>query len=162
MTKPTAGAATPKTRAGKPARGERERDHGLSDHDGGVSVPTKRERPGDALATIGRLSRDDLVRHWSSAHGRPPPKGISRRLLEFAAAYHLQSKAMGGLKPGTRRTLLRVAAARKQIKAPASPTRGRHLAPGARLLREWHGRTYRVDVLDSGFEHEGRHYRSLS
>jgi len=127
-----------------------------------VSVPTKRERPGDALATIGRLSRDDLVRHWSSAHGRPPPKGISRRLLEFAAAYHLQSKAMGGLKPGTRRTLLRVAAARKEIEAPASPARGRHLAPGARLLREWHGRTYRVDVLDGGFEHEGRHYRSLS
>ena len=69
---------------------------------------------------------------------------------------------MGGLKPGTRRTWLRVAAARKQIEAPASPTRGRHLAPGARLLREWHGRTYRVDVLDSGFEHEGGHYRSLS
>ena len=131
MTKPTAGAATPKTRAGKPAREERERDHGLSDHDGGVSVPTKRERPGNALATIGRLSRDDLVRHWASAHGRPPPKGVSRRLLEFAAAYHLQSKAMGGLKPGTRRTLLRVAAARKEIEAPASPaleniTRHRH------------------------------------
>ena len=149
MTKPTAGAATPKTRAGKPAR--RTKIH--------KCLARLQRSKG---ASIGRLSRDDLVRHWSSAHGRPPPKGISRRLLEFAAAYHLQSKAMGGLEPGTRRTLLRVAAARKQVEAPASPARGRHLAPGARLLREWHGRTYRVDVLDGGFEHEGRHYRSLS
>ena len=30
---------------------------------------------------------------------RPPPKGLSRRLLEYSAAYRVQVKAFGGLKP---------------------------------------------------------------
>lgn len=29
-------------------------------------------------------------------------------------------------------------------------------------MREWHGKTYQVVVLERGFEHEGRQYRSLT
>ena len=41
---------------------------------------------------------------------------------------------------------------------PAPP----RLKPGARLVREWHGRTHSVVVLDDAFEFEGKRYRSLT
>ena len=36
------------------------------------------------------------------------------------------------------------------------------LPPGSRLVREWHGRSHTVEVLDAGFLCDGRHYGSLS
>ena len=36
------------------------------------------------------------------------------------------------------------------------------LKSGTRLLRRWRGKAYHVLVLDDGFEHEGRHFVSLS
>lgn len=38
----------------------------------------------------------------------------------------------------------------------------RKLMPGARLLRNWNGRTHSVDVTESGYLYEGKTYRSLS
>jgi hypothetical protein len=34
--------------------------------------------------------------------------------------------------------------------------------PGARLVREWNGRTYQVDVTDGGYVMDGKTWRSLS
>lgn len=36
------------------------------------------------------------------------------------------------------------------------------LKPGTRLVREWHGTVHQVVVLDNGYEHDGRHYKSLT
>lgn len=36
------------------------------------------------------------------------------------------------------------------------------LLPGSRLVREWHGRTHVVTVTETGFDHAGRSYRSLT
>jgi hypothetical protein len=36
------------------------------------------------------------------------------------------------------------------------------LQPGTCLMREWNGRTYRVEVVEDGFVMDGRAYRSLS
>ena len=36
------------------------------------------------------------------------------------------------------------------------------LRPGTILVREWRGVSHRVVVLDAGFEHDGKQYRSLS
>jgi hypothetical protein len=33
---------------------------------------------------------------------------------------------------------------------------------GTRLVREWRGTMHQVVVLESGYEHEGRHYSSLT
>lgn len=38
----------------------------------------------------------------------------------------------------------------------------RKLVPGARLLRDWNGKTHAVDVTDSGYVYDGTSYRSLS
>lgn len=34
--------------------------------------------------------------------------------------------------------------------------------PGTRLIREWHGETYEVVILDSGYQWNSKTYRSLS
>lgn len=115
----------------------------------------------DRIAAIRDLDREALVARWRSVYGQPPPKGISRRLLERAAAYADQAKAHGGgLKPKTKRMLLRVADgdAPDAKAAPPKP----ELAPGSRLLREWNGRTHQVDVTNDGFVWNGESYRSLS
>ena len=56
----------------------------------------------EGLAAIPGLPRETLLGRWTDAYGRPPPKGISQRLLEYAAAYHLQARTLGGLRPERR------------------------------------------------------------
>jgi hypothetical protein len=113
------------------------------------------------LGAISNLPRATLVEQWEAAVGQPPPKGISRRLLEFAAAYELQAKGGGRLKPALRRQLLQPANPKGGQK-PRRTAPSDYLPKGTRLVREWHGRTYTVDVLDVGFLWEGGQYHSLS
>ncbi len=115
------------------------------------------------LAAIPDLSRVVLVERWAAAYGRPPPKGMSRRLLEYAAAWHLQSQALGGLDPAVRRKLQRQARPGQDGASRVPETaRSKGPPPGYRLVREWHGRTYTVDVLETGFLFDSKHYGSLS
>ncbi len=119
-----------------------------------------RETVAEELEAIPDLSRADLVERWIKIHRRPPPKGLSRRLLQYATAYQVQSRAYGGLRPSVRRKLgQRLGGGREHAVAQEN---AKALTPGTRLMREWHGRTYRVDVLDDGFQCDGKHYRSLS
>jgi hypothetical protein len=117
----------------------------------------------DRLAEIARLDEPALRLAWESMFGRPPPRGLSRRLLEHAAAYNAQARIHGGLKPSARRQLLR--AARTQPGKPDGPprqTRRSAPPPGSRLIREWQGRPHTVEVTEHGFLYAGRRYRSLS
>ena len=38
----------------------------------------------------------------------------------------------------------------------------RKLTPGTRLVRDWHGVGHTVIVLESGFEYDGKHWKSLT
>ena len=117
----------------------------------------------DSLAAIPSLPRAALVEQWTEAYGRPPPKGISRRLLEYAAAYQLQAQALGGLKPAVRRKLRRpVGSGRDGVPALSRPGPKKTLLPGSRLVRDWNGRSHTVEVTDSGFLYGDQQYRSLS
>jgi hypothetical protein len=121
------------------------------------------EGTADELAVIPELSRTALVERWAAAYGRPPPKGLSRRLLEYAAAWHLQSQTFGGLDPALRRRLQRQARQGEVGTSQVSRApRSKGPPTGARLVREWHGRTYTVDVLETGLLFDGKHYGSLS
>jgi len=116
-----------------------------------------------AVRGIADLSREALVDAWVEAYGRPPPKGISRRLLQYAAAYDVQGRAFGGLSSATRRKLDQ--ALQPSSDATPAPARAERAAPlptGSRLVREWNGRVHTVDVVDSSFHYNGRSYRSLS
>jgi len=115
------------------------------------------------LAEIAQLDGSALGAAWAGLFGRPPPKGLSRRLLHYAAAYLAQAKLYGGLTPATRRKLLQAARTRPGS-VDGTPRRKRPgaLSPGSRLVREWHGRCHTVEVTERGFLYAGRRYRSLS
>ncbi len=117
----------------------------------------------EELTGIPGLPRKVLIERWEKAYGGPPPKGISRRLLEYNAAYHLQVKAYGGLKPNVRRKLRLSATEKSPAHGPVCSSRkAKLLQLGTRLVREWHGRTYSVEVTENGFRCDGEHYASLS
>jgi hypothetical protein len=78
-----------------------------------------------------------------------------------ALAYRIQEKALGGLKPSTRRLLARVAddaSADRWIQMVPRPT----LKRGTVLLPEWHSTQYQVIVGEDGIVFRGKPYKSLS
>ena len=118
----------------------------------------------EKLAAIPDLPRENLIELWTASYNRPPPKGLSRRLLEYAAAYHVQTQAYGGPSPALRRKLRRLVGSNRRDKSASIPrtVASKTLPPGTRLVREWHGTPYTVEVLESGFQCNGQRYRSLS
>lgn len=115
----------------------------------------------DQIDQLGEMSRSELVEAWIKQFRCTPPKGVKRGLLERAAGYQLQAKRRGGLKRETHKALLAIAAGNEPT-ADALSIASRKLAPGSRLVREWHGQTHYVDVTDDGFEWNGDSYSSLS
>ena len=112
------------------------------------------------IARLGDLTREELIERWIKTHRHPPPKGVSRRLLELSAAYALQAKAFGGLKPHLRKAL---AGALNPSSAPSrSMSKAAALKPGSQLVRVWNGRTHHVEVVDGGFIWNDQRLRSLT
>ena len=86
---------------------------------------------------------------------------ISRDLLVLGLGYRLQELEQGGLGKATRRKLQTIAKAlRTTGRFGAMPSLS--LKPGARLVREWRGRTHTVTVTEDGFEYAGTSYPSLT
>ena len=102
-----------------------------------------------------------LRKVWRRLHGSEPPPRLSRDLLTRGVAYKIQERAHGGLSKATKRKIAKLA---QSLEADGhiilDP--GIRLKPGARLVREWRGVAHNVIVLDTGFDYDGRHYRSLS
>ena len=113
------------------------------------------------IAALGDLPVDALRAAWQVHYGATPPKRIGRDLLIRAVAHRMQEKARGGLKPSTNRRLKRLAEELK-TKGEVSTVSGPAVKPGTRLIREWHGTTHEVWVLDEGYLWRGERYRSLS
>jgi hypothetical protein len=135
------------------------------------------------IVALGDLPREELVARWIKAHGCSPPSGVRRELLIHSAAWHLQTRCLGGFSAETRRRLRDAvrrldekisrksrnrlndrdaATASEPLTADRSRKTRQSLSPGARLLREWNGRTYVVDAIENGFVYEGKVFRSLS
>jgi hypothetical protein len=109
---------------------------------------------------IRSLGLEALRREWRRLHHSEPPK-ISRDLLIRGIGYRLQEIEHGGLGKSTRRKLQTMAKALRTT-GRVAPTPSLSLKPGARLLREWHGRTHTVTVMEDGFEYAGTSYPSLT
>ena len=113
------------------------------------------------LASLKACSITELKDHWRALYSSQPPHRISRELLTRAVAYRIQEQVHGGLKPSTRRLLLRLANDARSGRplrpepAPAAPA-------GTVLMREWHGVTHEVRVLDRGALYKRKRYRSLT
>ena len=90
------------------------------------------------LGSLTQLSEENLNDHFRRLYGVEPPARMRRPLLISAIAYRLQGKALGGLKPATRRLLASVAANVAARRPEQMGAEGK-IKPGATLLREWHG-----------------------
>lgn len=110
------------------------------------------------LRCLPGLSREELCERWESLIGATPPRGFAPRILLHVVAHELQAQHKGGLKPAVREQL-------SQITNSTERKSSRNVLPlrlGNRLVREWRGKTYVVDVVEKGFEYRGRRYGSLS
>jgi hypothetical protein len=120
-----------------------------------------REALASEIASLSKLGIDELRERWKAMFGKAPSQEIGRSFLTRAIAYRLQERAYGGLKPSTRRLLLRFS---EETAAGSSPKKPqiRKAQSGTILIREWQGNAHRVTMLDDGVSFNGKHYRSLS
>ncbi len=112
------------------------------------------------LDRIRSLDLEHLRCEWRRLYRSNAPK-ISRDLLVLALGYKLQEIEHGGLGKSTRRKLQTVAKALRKT-GRVGPMPSLSLKPGARLVREWRGRTHTVTVTGDGFEYAGTSYPSLT
>jgi hypothetical protein len=113
------------------------------------------------LECLTDLTSTQLRAEWQRLYRTPPPRRLSRDLLQRAVAHKIQEQALGGLSQSVRRrlqTLARAVAQEGEAALGAGPT----LKPGARLLRQWRGESHCVVVLEDGFRYQERRYRSLT
>ena len=113
------------------------------------------------LQTLEQMDHAALRAEWRRLYRANPPRKVTRNLLLLAVAWKIQEQAFGGLGAATRRRLADLA---ETLERGGDVTRSRvaRLRPGAKLVREWHGKTHTVIVREDGFEWKGRHWRSLS
>lgn len=114
----------------------------------------------EQLETLQSMDLIALRDAWRKLKGSEPPR-LSRDLMLRAVAYALQMQAFGTLPPSTIKKLEASIREIGEVLSATEPPR-RELSAGARLVREWHGRTHSVEVLHEGFLFEGKVYRSLS
>lgn len=117
------------------------------------------------IARFETMSREDCIDEWRRTMGGQSLKYVSVQFMRSVLAYEAQIKAYGGHSNAVRRALK----AALKTDQRSSEAGGRQklalqssLRPGTHLIREWNGRTYQVEVLEDGFQMDGKRYRSLS
>lgn len=121
-----------------------------------VSPVTAKELPA-ALAALESADRADLLDLWGNLIGSPAPKNLSAPFLRRALAFDLQCRVCGGPKARTLEDLGRIAAG-----SASHASVGARLRPGAKLVREWQGRTWTVEVIEGAFLMGGERFASLT
>jgi Protein of unknown function (DUF2924) len=112
------------------------------------------------ITRLHSLDLEELRREWRRLyHGEP--SRISRDLFVLGLGYRLQELAQCGLSKAARRKLQTMAKALRTT-GRVIPTPSLTLKPGARLVREWSGRTHTVTITEDGFEYAGENYPSLT
>ncbi len=109
---------------------------------------------------VGALEGMDLLalrREWVRVVKTSPQLRLSADLLRRGIAHRLQETAFGRCPPSTLRRLAAAAHA-----GPSGQQAGAAPKAGTTLVREWHGRTHTVRVVEDGYEYGGRHYASLT
>lgn len=114
------------------------------------------------------MSRSQCIAEWTRLFGHPPPKYSSLKFIRQVLAYEAQVKTHGGHSRSVKQVLNRSTVSDARICTSANTDRcgdkpsAISLRAGTHLVREWNGRSYQVEVLESGFQMDGKTYRSLS
>ncbi|WP_294072605.1 DUF2924 domain-containing protein [Sphingomonas sp.] len=112
------------------------------------------------LEELEGMTPAQLRAEWRTCWRRPAPE-IGPDLLRRGIAWKRQSRVHGDLPLHVRRELDAVLKRLSEGRAAVADDRI-SLKPGTRLVREWRGTMHQVVVLESGYEHAGRHYSSLT
>jgi hypothetical protein len=130
------------------------------------------------LDRLARMQPDELQRLHRRLFGCTVPSGNSERARRRIAR-QVQAEREGGLPDSARQHALAIAneaSLRIQVRRgglesplPRSTVSGivsnhdsRLPMPGSIVVKEYHGKTLLVRVLDTGFEYDGRRFASLS
>jgi hypothetical protein len=127
-----------------------------------MARPSKDSTPGSRRSQFVHvdMTTDELRREWQRLYDSDAPK-LSYDLLVLGIAYRIQEIEHGGLGKATIRKLRTLAKGQRST-GIVGPTPTLSLKPGARLVREWGGRTHTVTVTEEGFEYGGENYACLS
>ena len=87
---------------------------------------------------------------------------MRRDVLALALAHCIQSKTLGDLSKHANRTLDAVAAKEFGEASARETNQPKRLRPGTKLVREWHGITHDVAVVEDGFIWNSERFGSLS
>lgn len=104
-----------------------------------------------------QLDRSALLALWRRCFGSDAPRNASVGFLQRALGHAVQVRIEGDVPLRTLKALQSVAAGKVAVAGSAAALR-----PGVCLMRDWNGRTYRVEVVEGGFQMDGKTYRSLS
>jgi hypothetical protein len=111
----------------------------------------------ERLREIATFDHASCLAVWPDVFDTQPPKRLRAETLRQLLAYELQSRALGGLTAQERRSLRSIAAGKSPDMAIV-----RAGVTGTHLVREWNGRTYRVEVTDEGYLMDGKVHASLT
>lgn len=116
-----------------------------------------RSRSLPTIDDLPQMDRPVLLKLWRQLFGTEAPRNASVGFLTCSLGHTLQIREHGDVP-------LRVLKGLRTIADGKVPPAGSAAAlrPGVCLMREWNGRTYRVEVVTDGFMLDGRRYRSLS
>ncbi len=114
-----------------------------------------------SLRALVDMNGAELRVQWRRLYRSDPPRRVTHELLALALAWKIQERAYGGLTVSIKRRLLSLVSTLEQG-GDLAGTCSVDLKPGARLMREWQGQTYSVEVVEEGFLYRGGQYRSLS
>ena len=109
----------------------------------------------ERIEKIATMDRAACAEALAALPGMIVPPRLRAETLRRLLAYELQARVLGGLTAQDRRTLRAI--------ANGNPVGDNGVAsPGTHLVRDWNGRTYRVEVTETGYVLDGTTYTSLS
>ena len=117
----------------------------------------------DLATELEKLSLEELRVRWEELHGGLQPPNIPLRLLRLLYAQRVREHAYGGIPDWVLADLERVLTKHRMPKIETRVDRVRSsLSVGARLVREWNGKTISVEVREEGYLYGDKLYGSLS
>jgi len=117
------------------------------------------------LATLQSMSLDQIREKWLDLYGTEPPQ-YKKQFLVKRLAHQIQELFYGGLSEQAKSHLKKVAetdpVATVICKIPEERKSQEAILSGTRFVRIWNDQRYEVIARESGFEYDGRIFRSLS
>ena len=113
-----------------------------------------------------KLDKKELAEFWESKFGQAPFPYMSKIFISKYYIYTQQEKILGELNNNCKKQLDKLLTKYEKDKTintnDIQKTKMAILPAGTKLVREFKGEKYEVQVLDNGYEYSGKIYKSLS